>query len=529
MRLKIGQRMSNNAGVKKGGPMLAVGYSRVSSEEQVANYSLETQKEEIGKAAKQLGYKILQIFSDPGRSGKDMNRPGLREMLSLVEKNGDVTALFIYQISRLSRDTLDYLLIKKELAKNGVRIISTTEPMESSPVGEFSELVMAGVARLDNAMKSQRTLDGIRKRLEDGWHSGLAPMGYKNVEKGGKNVIVPDEYFLHCQSAWLRFKSGLYTPTDMTKYLQERNVKVRWGSRLRPVTEKQVWRMFRNKFYVGLIEHKHFGIFQGKHEAMVGMSVFNKVQEILDGRSITHTSPKKYLSDSFPLRQFIKCPDCGRAMTGAYSKGRGGKYPYYFCPVHRKSIKRRLAHQKIIKLLRRIKPTEAFMKIFVAQLKEKWGKERQVLKQAEETMEKELKAYETAKKRIYLKHMQGEYTDEEFKEAKSLLQVELLPRRVSKHDHQFEGLDIDIICNFMIALCTNLDKAWSMGVLQQRQAIQGLIFPEGMVYANLKNRTPKIAPCFNLIVGKKHPQWTFGVADGNRTRNIRLHRAMLCR
>jgi site-specific DNA recombinase len=33
----------------------------------------------------------------------------------------------------------------------------------------------------------------------------------------------------------------------------------------------------------------------------------------------------------FPLRGFVACASCGKPMTSCWSRGTGGRYPYYLC------------------------------------------------------------------------------------------------------------------------------------------------------------------------------------------------------
>ena len=61
---------------------LTVGYGRVSTEEQAAEgFSIEGQAEKLRTYAKLHDLGPLTFVEDPGLSGKDMNRPGLQQML----------------------------------------------------------------------------------------------------------------------------------------------------------------------------------------------------------------------------------------------------------------------------------------------------------------------------------------------------------------------------------------------------------------------------------------------------------------
>lgn len=92
-----------------------------------------------------------------------------------------------------------------QLTKLGIKIVSATEPIENSPAGEFIETLLAASARFDNFQKSQRTLDGLKKRVEAGWHPGRPPLGYKTKQTDdGKNIVVKNQYFSLCKTSLVR-------------------------------------------------------------------------------------------------------------------------------------------------------------------------------------------------------------------------------------------------------------------------------------------------------------------------------------
>jgi site-specific DNA recombinase len=119
----------------------AILYLRVSTEEQVDNFSLGTQEEICRREAEKRGYDIVDVFREEGKSAKSITgRPTLIHLLEYCRKNRcKVHAVFIYRLDRLSRQTQDYLAIKKKLAECGVSIISATEPLGDSPTDHLVE------------------------------------------------------------------------------------------------------------------------------------------------------------------------------------------------------------------------------------------------------------------------------------------------------------------------------------------------------------------------------------------------------
>jgi len=105
---------------------VVVGYVRTATLPQVKDEALvETQEEQITKYCKAKGYKLTKIFSDNGCSGANLQRPGIQELL--VEASaGKISKVVCLDLSRLSRNTFEYVFIKSQLKKYGVEVVTTT-------------------------------------------------------------------------------------------------------------------------------------------------------------------------------------------------------------------------------------------------------------------------------------------------------------------------------------------------------------------------------------------------------------------
>src|SRR3989344_4304618 len=160
----------------------AVIYIRVSSEEQVENFSLKTQEEICRRDAKYKGYEIAEVFREEGKSAKTITgRPTLVNMLDYCRKNKrQIQAIFVYRLDRLSRQTSDYLAIRARLITYGISIVSATEPTGNSPTEKLLETVLASFAQHDNDVRSERTKNGMRARFLPGLTNSHIPKGYLN-------------------------------------------------------------------------------------------------------------------------------------------------------------------------------------------------------------------------------------------------------------------------------------------------------------------------------------------------------------
>jgi len=171
------EQSKSSTGIKQ-----AIIYLRVSTEEQVDNFSLETQEKICRQEAERRGMEVVQVFKEEGRSAKTIvGRPMLIEMLEYFRKNKrTIDALIIYRLDRLSRSTSDYLAIRKKLAECQIALVSASEPTGNSPTERFIETMLASFAQMDNDVKSERTRNGMKARFLAGLPSGTPPFGYIN-------------------------------------------------------------------------------------------------------------------------------------------------------------------------------------------------------------------------------------------------------------------------------------------------------------------------------------------------------------
>lgn len=99
-------------------------------------------------------------------SGKDTNRPELKAMLGFV-REGDT--IYMESISRLARNTLDFLQLVKELTERGVTVVSLKETLDTStPQGKFMLTVFGALYELERDNIKERQAEGIAVAQKNG-------------------------------------------------------------------------------------------------------------------------------------------------------------------------------------------------------------------------------------------------------------------------------------------------------------------------------------------------------------------------
>ena len=170
----------------------AIGYCRVSSEKQVDNYSLETQEQGIKTWCRRNDLDLVRIFREEGKSARTLDREELQKLRRHCQRSR-VDVVVVYKVSRIARDTFDYLYLKKWLLQRGITLRSVLEHFDDSPHGALLETVLASFAQFDNDVRSEQILSGMKAAAKEGRWVWRAPVGYLNngQAKVGPS-LVPD-------------------------------------------------------------------------------------------------------------------------------------------------------------------------------------------------------------------------------------------------------------------------------------------------------------------------------------------------
>ncbi len=487
----------------------AVIYIRVSSEEQVENFSLGTQEEICRREAKHRGYEVAEVFREEGKSAKTITgRPELLKMLEYCRKNKkSVQAILVYRLDRLSRQTSDYLAIRKRLFDINIAIISATEPTGNSPTEKLLETVLASFAQHDNDVRSERTKNGMRARFLSGMVTNHAPLGY--INQSGHALKDPEKFDV-VKKLWDLMATGTKSLKEMEK------ITISWGMR---ISHKTLHRVFRNKFYMGLLtSDKYPEEVKGQHTPMITEEQFYKVQSILDGRNRGNPlMPKKSRDNTdFPLRRILRCSKCGTPFTGAWSKGRTSKYGYYFCRNRcvQSSIPVEDVHSELAVFLNKMSPTAEGLKFYTNRLMKTYHQKLLKLNKKKSLADEEINKLNALRQVLIEKNLAGVYSDEIFKEQNAAIENKMVAAQASKSDALIDQYNIDALVEFLNTKLANLAETYENSSLSQLRCLLGSIFLSGIVwgYPGCSNR--EISPLYQSILDIKNNDVSLGDPGG---------------
>src|SRR5665213_2654032 len=100
-------------------------YVRVSTEDQT-DFSPDAQAKRCRDLARVRELGPVTVLADEGWSGKNLDRPAMRELIALIEAN-QVGILLVWRLDRLSRDNGDISWLVKLFAAHGVKVVSVNE------------------------------------------------------------------------------------------------------------------------------------------------------------------------------------------------------------------------------------------------------------------------------------------------------------------------------------------------------------------------------------------------------------------
>ena len=500
----------------------AIIYLRVSTEEQVDNFSLDTQERICKQEAERRGLTINQIFREEGRSAKTITgRPVLIEALEFCRKNKrSVGAFIVYRLDRLSRQTSDYLAIRRKLAEYEISLISASEPTGNSPTEKFVETMLASFAQMDNDVRSERTKNGLRARFLAGLISGTAPLGYKN--ENGYTIKDPKTWDL-VKKSWELMATGSKTLKEMTNLLNDWGVRQRYAGKEKLVMPQALSRMYRNKFYIGILtSEKYPEEIRGQHIPMVSESIFYRVQAAIDGRNTNINVPivrRNVDNKDFPLRKILICGNCQKTVTGGWSKGKRARYAYYRCQkgCGGPSISTEKVQKETIVYLSNISPTKDGLNGFIALLRKSYFQRIKQLQKRKEVADLELTKLYELRQALIQKNLNGTYSDEIFKEQNKLIEDQIANIQITKDDSLLEKYNLEAVVRFIKEKFANLGTTYQMSNLSQLRILLCSIFPSGMVWSYPGYYNTQISPIYQSIRMFDNTKISLSTAEGSRT------------
>ena len=303
--------MDGGSANKEYGPNTPVAiYTRVSTDEQAEKgLSLSAQQNACRKFADHREWTVVEVYEDPGYSGKNDKRPDFQNMLEGA-RQGTFKVVLIHKLDRFSRNIDSTLKNFRFLNDHDVTLASVTEEFDySTPMGRMFFHMMAVFAQWYLENLSAETAKGKKERVRKGLHNGSLSFGYKSAGSREPAELVPDEAEA-THGAFELYSTGEYSNRQIADYLNQKGFKTRRGRRW---SKDAVREFLQNDFYCGVVSYKDEK-WPGKHEPIIDKDLFNKCLSVRNKRSRRSKSYSSKPKRHYLLQRIIRCDRCGRHL-----------------------------------------------------------------------------------------------------------------------------------------------------------------------------------------------------------------------
>lgn len=335
----------------------AVIYARVSTDEQAdKGYSLPSQIEACRRYADQLGFEVVDIFSEDCSGATPIaERPEAKRMVASL-KQGRSNVVIAYQVDRLSRDIVDLLATVRMWLRGDIEV-------HTCDVGKIESeldivLVIKGWQGSDERKKIiERCSRGRNSKAKSGKvvGNGFAPFGYRYkdgqlwiVEEEAKVIRLIYKWYVHGDSDQVPLtiwqiccrliEMGIQTPSQIM------------GRKHNRKRENHIWsfptvsNFLLNSTYSGSWRYgKKIGSNGNGGPRPTEEQIVVCVPAIVDRntweaaqarREYNKRTAKRNRKQDYLLSGHVRCAVCKYSMTGQM-RWRGGGKRFYRCGKYR--------------------------------------------------------------------------------------------------------------------------------------------------------------------------------------------------
>jgi len=331
----------------------AIIYLRVSTEEQAEKgFSLQAQRDECLKKAKELGCIEIMEYCDEGVSGSLLERPMLLNSLEEM-KERSIDYFICFDPSRLSRNVSHQLILIDNIKKSGVKLIFAQSSYEDTAEGRFQLTIMAAVDEYERARLKIRTELGKRTKANQKLLTHNPNIYGYRFDKESDTLSIYEE-----QAGIVRqiFDWMLYEgmgPASIADRLNEIGIPSMRGKQWSRVSTNRVLNnySYTGTLYIRRYDTRDYSLnkYKKKNEkshiiekpkdqwiaieipSIIDEDTWQKTKKILNKSKRLFKNRSKY---EYLLTGILRCGDCGGTMYGKTSSGKT-----YYCCINKYNYK----------------------------------------------------------------------------------------------------------------------------------------------------------------------------------------------
>lgn len=469
-------------------------YTRVSTKEQETGFSLDIQKRTIEENCINANYKILAYFGGVYESAKNDERNEFNRMLKFARSSKEkISVIMVYSVDRFSRSGANAIYIAEQLRKENIKIFAVTQPSDTfTPSGKMQQNMQFVFSEYDNDLRREKCTSGMKEMLLNGYWCTKAPLGYDQITRkkrynkdlNERQVITINETGKLIRKAFYWKAEDELTNAEILAKLKTLGLKL---------SKQTLSDLFTNPFYCGLMSHNLLNgeVVKGRHPAIVSKEIFLKANDIRT-RNVKSSNTVDY--SYIPLKNFLKCADCGSSFCGYMVRKKN--LWYYKCNLTgckcNKSAK--MLHELFEKELAKysldkkyIEPVkDNFLKYFNS-VSAGTEENLTILKGRLTEVSKKIEAIE---ERFAIGEIDRELYDKfigNFRRERLAISTEI-------SNNELGGSNLEKRVEKYCKILTNLPLLWASNGYRGKLELQELLFPQGILYDRKNNsfRTPEI-------------------------------------
>ena len=220
--------------------MKIVGYCRTSTSNQDKAGTIKLQIAEIESYADRNKYELIRIFKDSGVSGALEKRKGLAELYDFLKTNGDIDAIIIFKLDRLSRELrIQENLLHDFKHKMNVEVLSIKEvDLDSAdPTRVLMRQILGSFAQYEKSMITMRMKLGRIRKAQTGYGGGGVSYGYR---ADNKELVVDSAQAEVIKRIYHMKQYKRMSFCAIARQLESEGVKTAQGCRWHPETVKRI-------------------------------------------------------------------------------------------------------------------------------------------------------------------------------------------------------------------------------------------------------------------------------------------------
>lgn len=333
--------MTKSSSVHQNVAIDSAAYARYSTDKQ---NSIEVQLQKIAEYCANNGLNLNEnhIYTDESKTGSSVGRDGFEQMVNAARR-GEFNCVVIYDLTRGSRDVVDWFNFRKEMRALGVRVISTNEHLGdiSNPSDFLTELITVGIGQHHVLSTRAKTMDKIATLAAQGkFCGGIPPLGY-DVQNG--DYIINDYEAAAVRKIFEMYAGG-GSYSEIIDWCAAQGYK---GKKGKPIGKNSLHSILSNERYIGRYswnkrQVKYMTKWAGGKPREDAVYIDDHIPPIVDKQTWglvrirmderRRTSAKNTNSRSYILTGLLKCAKCGGSYVGVTStNSRGYERKYYTC------------------------------------------------------------------------------------------------------------------------------------------------------------------------------------------------------